>query len=50
MALAFWYGGTLLARREISAYAYFVIYISIVAGGEAAGEFFASSNSKFSYA
>jgi len=46
MALSFWYGGVLLARHEISAYAYFVIFTAVVTGGEAAGEFFAGSNSK----
>jgi len=48
MALAFWYGGQLLARRELSAYEYFVVFIAVVAGGEAAGEFFASTNSTYS--
>lgn len=46
MALAFWYGGHLLADREINGYELFVIFLAIVSGGEAAGSFFAQSNSK----
>ncbi|KAK6599982.1 ABC transporter [Botrytis cinerea] len=44
MALAFWYGGHLLADREINGYELFVIFLAIVSGGEAAGSFFAQSN------
>ncbi|KAL9114571.1 MAG: hypothetical protein Q9187_007443 [Circinaria calcarea] len=46
MALAFWYGGHLLADREIDARQLWIIFLAVVAGGEAAGEFFASSNSQ----
>ncbi|KAH7322493.1 ATP-binding cassette, subfamily B, member 1 [Stachybotrys elegans] len=41
MALAFWYGGQLLADGEYTTEQFFVIYIAIVFGGEAAGQFFA---------
>ncbi|KAI9146794.1 ABC multidrug transporter MDR5 [Paramyrothecium foliicola] len=41
MALAFWYGGKLLADGEYTTEQFFVIYIAIVFGGEAAGQFFA---------
>ncbi|KAI9643523.1 hypothetical protein NHQ30_008142 [Ciborinia camelliae] len=44
MALAFWYGGHLLADRQINGYELFVIFLAIVSGGEAAGSFFAQSN------
>jgi len=46
MALAFWYGGQLLANGEYSTEQFFVIYIAIVFGGEAAGQFFAYTPSK----
>ena len=46
MALAFWYGGKLLVQREITAYVYYIIFIAVVAGGEAAGELFGGSKSK----
>ena len=45
MALAFWYGGNLLANGEISAFQIWVVFTAVVAGGDAAAEFFASSNS-----
>lgn len=40
MALAFWYGGQLLASREYDIVQFFVIYVAIVQGGQAAGQFF----------
>ncbi len=40
MALAFWYGGQLLASREYNPVQFFVIYVAIVQGGQAAGQFF----------
>jgi ATP-binding cassette subfamily B (MDR/TAP) protein 1 len=46
MALAFWYGGQLIADGEYSTEQFFVIYIAIVFGGEAAGQFFAYTPSK----
>ncbi|KAF1996643.1 leptomycin B resistance protein pmd1 [Amniculicola lignicola CBS 123094] len=40
MALAFWYGGTLLASREYNLMDFFVIYMAIVQGAVAAGMWF----------
>ncbi|APA06665.1 hypothetical protein sscle_02g014350 [Sclerotinia sclerotiorum 1980 UF-70] len=37
MALAFWYGGTLLASREYGSINFFVVYIAIINGAESAG-------------
>lgn len=39
MALAFWYGGQLLASREYGPVQFFVIYIAVIQGGQAAGQF-----------
>ncbi|KAJ5338686.1 ABC multidrug transporter [Penicillium brevicompactum] len=39
MALTFWYGGRLLASREYDPVAFFVVYIAIIQGGQAAGQF-----------
>ena len=41
MALAFWYGGQLLGSREYNVLQFFIIYIAIVQGGQAAGQFLA---------
>jgi ATP-binding cassette subfamily B (MDR/TAP) protein 1 len=40
MALAFWYGGTLLARREYDIVEFFVVYMGIIFGAVAAGMWF----------
>lgn len=40
MALAFWYGGTLLASREYDLVDFFVIYMAVVQGAVAAGMWF----------
>ncbi|KAF1354222.1 P-loop containing nucleoside triphosphate hydrolase protein [Lizonia empirigonia] len=40
MALAFWYGGTLLAKREYGLVNFFVIYTAVVQGAIAAGMWF----------
>jgi ABC-type multidrug transport system fused ATPase/permease subunit len=40
MALAFWYGGTLLARREYDYVDFFVVYMGTVFGAVAAGMWF----------
>jgi ATP-binding cassette, subfamily B (MDR/TAP), member 1 len=40
MALAFWYGGQLLSTREYDVVQFFVIYVAIVQGGQASGQFF----------
>ncbi|KAJ5737474.1 uncharacterized protein N7483_002599 [Penicillium malachiteum] len=39
MALTFWYGGQLLASREYQPTAFFVVYMSIIIGGQQAGQF-----------
>jgi ABC-type multidrug transport system fused ATPase/permease subunit len=40
MALTFWYGGQLLASREYQPSSFFVVYMSIILGGQQAGQFF----------
>jgi ATP-binding cassette subfamily B (MDR/TAP) protein 1 len=40
MALAFWYGGTLMARREYDIIDFFVVYMGTVFGAVAAGMWF----------
>ncbi|KAF2193244.1 lipid A export ATP-binding/permease protein-like protein msbA [Zopfia rhizophila CBS 207.26] len=40
MALAFWYGGTLLASREYDLVDFFVIYMAVIQGAIAAGTWF----------
>jgi ATP-binding cassette subfamily B (MDR/TAP) protein 1 len=40
MALAFWYGGTLMARREYDILQFFVVYMGIIFGAVAAGMWF----------
>lgn len=39
MALTFWYGGQLLGSHEYDVMQFFIIYIAIVQGGQAAGSF-----------
>lgn len=46
MALAFWYGGGLLASGEYTTNQFFVIYTAIIFGGEAAAMFFSWTTSK----
>ena len=46
MGLTFWFGGHLLADREIDGFELFVVFLATLAGGEAAGGFFAHTNSK----
>lgn len=48
MALAFWYGGTLLAKREYGLVDFFVIYTAVVQGAIAAGQWFSFAPSKCS--
>jgi ATP-binding cassette subfamily B (MDR/TAP) protein 1 len=50
MALAFWYGGKLISTGEYSTTQFFVIYVAIIFGGEAAAQFFAWTSSEFSFA
>ena len=38
MALCFWYGGRLLSTHEYNVVQFFVIYVAIVQGGQAAGQ------------
>ncbi|ETN36902.1 uncharacterized protein HMPREF1541_07889 [Cyphellophora europaea CBS 101466] len=45
MALGFWYGSRLLANGEYSTQQFFVIYIAVIFGGQAAGQFFGYSTS-----
>lgn len=39
MALAFWYGGRLLGTQEYNVEQFFIIYVAIIQGGQAAGQF-----------
>lgn len=48
MGVAFWYGGSLLANGEYSTEQFYVIYLAVIFGGEAAGQFFAYTPSEFS--
>ncbi|CAI6317558.1 unnamed protein product [Periconia digitata] len=41
IALGFWYGGQLLARREYEPLEFFVIYSALIQGAQAAGQFLA---------
>ena len=41
MALGFWYGGQLLARREYKPLQFFIIYAALIQGAQAAGQFLA---------
>lgn len=43
MALTFWYGGRLLGRREYDPTAFFVIYVAIIQGALAAGQFLSAA-------
>ena len=44
MALTFWYGGQLLASREYEPTQFYVIYIAIIMGAIAAGQFFSGAS------
>lgn len=46
LALAFWYGGRLLSRGELSTASFFTTYIAIIFGGQAAGAIFGYTSSK----
>lgn len=43
MALTFWYGGQLLARREYVTEQFFVVYVAIIQGSIAAGQFLSAA-------
>lgn len=45
MALGFWYGSTLIANGEYTVTQFFVIFISVVFGGQAAAQFFGYTTS-----
>jgi ATP-binding cassette, subfamily B (MDR/TAP), member 1 len=45
VALAFWYGGRLLGTREYNPTQFFVIYVAIIQGSLAAGQFFSGAPS-----
>ncbi|RMZ82397.1 hypothetical protein DV737_g2060, partial [Chaetothyriales sp. CBS 132003] len=45
MALGFWYGSRLLANGEYTTPQFFVIYVAVIFGGQAAGQFFGYSTS-----
>ncbi|ETN37464.1 uncharacterized protein HMPREF1541_07086 [Cyphellophora europaea CBS 101466] len=45
MALAFWYGSRLLATGEYSVTQYFTVFLSVLFGGQAAGQIFAYATS-----
>jgi ATP-binding cassette, subfamily B (MDR/TAP), member 1 len=45
MGLGFWYGSRLLARGEYTTEQFFIIYIAVIFGGQAAGQFFGYSTS-----
>ena len=44
-ALIFWYGGGLLAYRELNAFQLLLVYNAVTAGGDAAGTLFSKTNS-----
>ncbi|RMZ76350.1 hypothetical protein DV738_g5027, partial [Chaetothyriales sp. CBS 135597] len=45
MALGFWYGSRLLASGEYTTPQFFVIYMAVIFGGQAAGQFFGHTTS-----
>lgn len=45
MGLGFWYGSRLLSTGEYTTEQFFVIYIAVIFGGQAAGQFFGYSTS-----
>lgn len=45
MALGFWYGSRLIASGEYSTTQFFVVFIAVVFGGQAAGQFFGYTTS-----
>jgi ATP-binding cassette, subfamily B (MDR/TAP), member 1 len=45
MALGFWYGSRLLASGEYTVNQFFVVFIAVIFGGQAAGQFFGYSTS-----
>lgn len=47
MGLAFWYGGKLLFQGEYNATDFFVIFVAIIFGGQAAGFLFGFTLSRY---
>lgn len=45
MALGFWYGSRLLASGEYTTTQFFIVFIAVIFGGQAAGQFFGYSTS-----
>ena len=45
MGLGFWYGSRLLADGEYTTEQFFIIYVAVIFGGQAAGQFFGYSTS-----
>lgn len=45
MGLGFWYGAKLLANGEYTTEQFFIIYVAVIFGGQAAGQFFGYSTS-----
>lgn len=45
-ALCFWYGGKLMAKGEYGMFQFFIVYMTVVQGSEAAGNFFGLTPSK----
>ncbi|KAL3419061.1 Leptomycin B resistance protein pmd1-like protein 7 [Phlyctema vagabunda] len=45
MGLGFWYGGKLLSTGEYSTNQFFVVFVAVIFGGQAAAQFFAYSTS-----
>ena len=39
-SLCFWYGGKLLADRELGSFQFFLVFMAVIQGGEAGGQFF----------
>jgi ATP-binding cassette subfamily B (MDR/TAP) protein 1 len=48
MALTFWYGGRLLSEGEYSSQQFFIIFVAIIFGGQAAGFLFGYTLSRYS--
>jgi ATP-binding cassette subfamily B (MDR/TAP) protein 1 len=44
MGLAFWYGGTLIARRTYTVQQFFICFVSIIWGSQAAAGLFSYAN------
>lgn len=45
-ALCFWYGGELMAKGEYGMFQFFIVYMTVIQGSEASGNFFGLTPSK----